>query len=60
VFYEKSSMKRLGYPIALVFASLVSVVFITTVMAVTLASYSKGEREGQSVVKHMTSETVKR
>ncbi len=53
-------MKRLGYPIALVFASLVSVVFITTVMAVTLASYSKGEREGQSVVKHMTSETVKR
>ncbi len=53
-------MKRLGYPIALVFASLVSVVFITTVTAVTLASYSKGDRGGQSVVKQMTSETVKR
>ena len=53
-------MKRLGYPIALVFASLVSVVFFTTVMAVTLASYSKADKNEHSVVKQVSSETVKR
>jgi hypothetical protein len=53
-------MKKLGYPIALVFASLVSVVFFTTVMAVTLASYSKADKNGNTVVKQLSSETVKR
>lgn len=51
-------MKRLGYPIALVFASLVSVVFFTTVTAVTLASYTKADKV--SAVKQISSETVKR
>jgi hypothetical protein len=53
-------MKRLGYPIALVFASLVSVVFFTTVMAVTLESYSKGDKVEHTAVKQVSSETVKR
>lgn len=52
-------MKRLGYPIALVFVSLVSVVFFTTVTAVTLASYSKGEKSA-IVVKNAGHETVRR
>ncbi|GEM_PF-4939110 len=51
-------MKRLGYPIALVFASLVSVVFFTTVTAVTLASYSKAEKV--AAVKQLNGDTVKR
>jgi hypothetical protein len=56
-------MKRLGYPLALVFVSLVSVVFFTTVTAVTLVSYSKAEKSGSTVVKeHMSGEdeTVRR
>lgn len=53
-------MKRLGYPIALVFASLVSVVFFTTVTAVTLASYSKADKIGTSTEKQIGVETVKR
>ena len=53
-------MKKLGYPIALVFASLVSVVFFTTVMVVTLASYSKADNNVNTVVKQLSSETVKR
>jgi hypothetical protein len=44
-------MKRLGYPLALVFVSLVSVVFFTTITATTLASYSKSEKSS-TVVKH--------
>ncbi len=53
-------MKRLGYPIALVFASLVSVVFFTTVTAVTLASYSKADKSSTTVVKQISGETVRR
>jgi hypothetical protein len=43
-------MKRLNYPLALVFVSLVSVVFFTTVTAVTLASYSKTEKSGSTIL----------
>jgi len=46
-------MKRLGYPLALIFVSLASVVFFTTVTAVTLASYSKNEK-GSIIVKERT------
>jgi hypothetical protein len=54
-------MKRLGYPLALVFVSLVSVVFFTTVTAVTLASYSKSEKSSSTVVvKNIGGETVRR
>jgi hypothetical protein len=55
-------MKRLGYFSALVFVSLVSVVFFTTVTAVTLASYSKSEKHSAAAVKNIgiDSETVKR
>lgn len=54
-------MKRLGYPIALIFASLVSVVFITTLTAVTLASYSKAYNIGTTATeKQVTVETAKR
>ncbi len=53
-------MKRLGYPIALVFASLVSVVFFTTVTAVTLASYSKADKSSTTVVEQISGETVRR
>jgi hypothetical protein len=52
-------MKRLGYPIALVFVSLVSVIFFTTVTAVTLASYSKSEKS-ITIVKNTGNETVRR
>ena len=55
-------MKRLGYFSALVFVSLVSVVFFTTVTAVTLASYSKSEKHSTTAVKNIgiDNETVKR
>ncbi len=54
-------MKRLGYPLALVFVSLASVVFFTTVTAVTLASYSKSEKSGVVVIKSIgENETVRR
>ncbi len=55
-------MKRLGYFSALVFVSLVSVVFFTTVTAVTLASYAKSEKHSTTDVKNFSieSETVKR
>jgi hypothetical protein len=55
-------MKRLGYPLALVFVSLVSVVFFTTMTATTLQSYSKSEKPGSAAVKHLGAEdgTVKR
>ena len=56
-------MKRLGYPLVLVFVSLVSVVFFTTVTAVTLVSYSKAEKISSTIVKgHMggEGETVRR
>lgn len=54
-------MKRLGYPFALVFVSLVSVAFFTTVTAVTLASYSKSEKSSSGVVKNIgQNATVKR
>jgi hypothetical protein len=53
-------MKRLGYPFALVFVSLVSVVFFTTVTAVTLASYSKSEKSSATVVKNIDGGTVRR
>jgi len=44
-------MKRLGYPFALVFVSLLSVAFFTTVTALTLKSYTKSEKAGSAVVK---------
>ena len=47
-------MKRLGYPLALVFVSLVFVVFFTTITAVTFASYSKSDK-GSSVIKERLS-----
>lgn len=55
-------MKRLGYFSALVFVSLVSVVFFTTVTAVTLASYAKSEKHSSTSVKNfgIENETVKR
>ena len=37
-------MKRLGYPLFLVLVSLTTVVCFTTITAVTLASYSKTEK----------------
>ena len=51
---NSSYMKRLGYPLALVFVSLVFVVFFTTITAVTFASYSKPDKGG-SVVKERLS-----
>lgn len=55
-------MKRLGYFSALVFVSLVSVGFFTTVTAVTLASYAKSEKHSTAMVKSLgiEGETVKR
>ena len=53
-------MKRLGYPLALVCVSLVSVIFFTTVTAVTLASYSKSEKSSSTLVRSSDSETVRR
>jgi hypothetical protein len=54
-------MKRLGYLIAYVVVSLASVVFVTTATAVTLASYSKNDKTGSAVIKHLNSDdTVKR
>lgn len=55
-------MKRLGYFSALVFMSLVSVVLFTTVTALTLASYAKGEKHSTTLVKNLSveNETVKR
>ena len=47
-------MKRLGYPLALVFVSLLSVAFFTTVTAVTLASYAKAEKTGSAVISNHT------
>ena len=44
-------MKRLGYPFALVIVSLLSVVFFTTVTALTLESYTKIEKGSSPVVK---------
>lgn len=38
-------MKRLYYPLVLVFLSLLTAAFITTVTAKTLASYLKVEKE---------------
>jgi len=49
-------MKRLGYPLALVFVSLLSVVFFTTVTAVTLSSYSKVEKSTTLVKEQIISE----
>ncbi len=55
-------MKRLGYFSALVFVSLFSVAFFTTVTAVTLASYAKADKNSSTLVKSMgvETETVKR
>ena len=55
-------MKRLGYFSALVFVSLVSVVFFTTVTAVTLASYAKSEKHSTTIIKNLSAEdeTVRR
>ena len=44
-------MKRLGFPVALVFLSLAFVVFFTTLTAVTLASYAKIEKNSHEVVR---------
>ena len=44
-------MKRLGYPVALVFLSLVFVAFVTTVTAITFESYAKTEKNSTGVVK---------
>lgn len=41
-------MKRLGYPLFLVLVSLTSAVVFTTIMAVTLASYSKVDKGGDN------------
>ena len=49
-------MKRLGYPLFLVFLSLSSAVLFTTVTAVTLASYSKAEKSSNNVKDHLTGE----
>jgi hypothetical protein len=59
---NSSYMKKLGYFTALVFMSLVSVAFFTTVTAVTLASYAKGEKHSTTLTKSSDSEseTVKR
>ncbi|WP_276502146.1 hypothetical protein [Terrimonas pollutisoli] len=47
-------MKRLGYPLAVVFVSLVFVVFFTTITAMTFASYSKSDK-ASSVIKERLS-----
>jgi len=49
-------MKRLGYPLALVFVSLAFVVFFTTVTAVTLASYSKGMKSSTTVKEQISTD----
>ena len=47
-------MKKLGYPLFLVLVSLTTAVCVTTVTAVTLASYSKVEKN--NVVKPQANE----
>ena len=42
---NSSYMKRLGYPLFLVLVSLTSAVIFTTITAMTLASYSKADKE---------------
>lgn len=44
-------MRKLVFPITIVFVSLLVAVFFTTVTAVTLASYEKEGQSDQSVVK---------
>ena len=51
-------MKRLEFPVALVFLSLVFVVFFTTLTAVTLASYVKNEKNSTEVVSDQVGETI--
>lgn len=51
-------MKRLGFPVALVFLSLVFVVFFTTVTAVTLASYAKTEKINPVLLKDQVGGTI--
>lgn len=56
-------MKRLGFPVALVFLSLAFVVFFTTLTAVTLASYVKNEKNSTEAVRNQVGgpiEMVKR
>ena len=51
-------MKRLGFPVALVFLSLVFVVFFTTLTAVTLASYAKNEKTSPETVRDQVGGTI--
>ena len=51
-------MKRLGFPVALVFLSLVFVVFFTTVTALTLASYAKTEKINPVLLKDQVGGTI--
>ena len=52
---QNSSMKRLGYPLVLVFVSLVFVVFFTIITAVTFASYSpKSDKSSPAIKERMS------